>query len=167
MRRGFGAGERNETRRTCVHLWKFPDRAQYLPHQPICTAKRRVDLGSDTDQPTGYRKREVIALGVQRDDLAKDRFTSVPSRAVLGHDTGSDLDFLAEVEDTGEDGASGDAAFEFVDFGTGFVDIERTDDDEARVRGEISDRDGDAFDDVLVDGVDVIFQLGRYRYDGR
>ena len=46
------------TSRTCEHLWKPPDSAQYLSHQPICTAERRVGLDSDTDQPTGYGKRD-------------------------------------------------------------------------------------------------------------
>ena len=159
--------ERGRTSRTCVHLWKLPDGAQYLSHQPICPAERRIDLGSDTDQSTGYGKREVIALGVQRDDLTKDRFTSISSRVVFGHDPWSDLYFLAEVEDTSEDGATGDTSFQLVDLSSRFVDVKGTDDDEARVRGEISDGNGDAFDDVFVDGVDVVFQLGRYGHDGR
>lgn len=107
----------------------------------------------------------MIVLSVQRDDLAEDRFTSISSRAVLGHDPRSNLDFLAEVEDTGEDRATGDASFQFIDFRAGFVDVEGTDDDEARVRGEISLRNGDAFDDILVDGVDVVLQLCGYRHD--
>jgi hypothetical protein len=86
----------------------------------------------------------MIDLSMQRDDFAKDRFTYISSRVVLGHDAWSDLDF-----------------------GSRFVDVKGADDDEAWVRGEVSDRDGNAFDDVLVDGVDVVFQLGRYGHDGR
>lgn len=103
---------------------------------------------------------------MQRDDLAKDRVTSISSRVVLCHDTWPDLDFLPQVEDTGEDRSTGDTSFQVVDFGSRFVNVKGTDDDEARVRGEISDRDRDAFDDVFVDGVDVVFQLGTYGHDG-
>ena len=59
-------------------------------------------------------------------------------------------------------GATGDTSFQLVNLGSRFVDVKGTDDDEARVRCEIEDEDGDAFDDVFVDGVDVVFQLGRY-----
>lgn len=108
----------------------------------------------------------MIALSVQGDDPAKDRFASISSRVVFGHDPWSNLDFLAEVEDTDEDRSTGDTSFQLVDFSAGFVDVEGTDDDETRIRGEISLRNGDAFDDVLVDGVDVIFQLSGYGHDG-
>ena len=57
--------------------------------------------------------------------------------------------------------------FQLVDFGSGFIDAKGTDDDEARVRDEISDRDWDAFDDVFVDSTDVVFRLGRYGHDWR
>ena len=105
----------------------------------------------------------MVALGVQRDDLAKYRFRTVSSRVVLGHDAWPDLDFSPEVEDTGEDGATGDTSSQVVDFGSRFVDVKGTDDNEVRVRGEISDRDGDAFHG---DGVDVVLQLGRYGHNG-
>ena len=45
----------------------------------------------------------------------------------------------------------------FVDFGAGFVDVEGTDDDQPWVGGEVSYGDGDAFYDVFVDGIDVVF----------
>ena len=45
-----------------------------------------------------------------------------------------------------------DGTFQLVDFGSRYVDIKGTDDGEARVRGEISDQDGDTFEDALVDG---------------
>ena len=137
-----------------------------MSDKPICTAERRVDLGANADQPARDSKREVIALGVQRDNPTKDRLAPVSARVVLGHNPGSDFDFLTEMEDAGEDRATGDAAFELVDFSTGFVDVKGTDDDETRVGGEISDRDGDAFDDVFVDGINVVLQLGGYRHDG-
>ena len=71
-------------------------RRRPIPVPPAdCTAERPVDLGSDTDRPTGYGKREEIALSVQRGDLARDRITSLSSRVVLGQDASSDLDFLA------------------------------------------------------------------------
>jgi len=140
-----------------VHFWKLPDGTQDLSYQPICTAERRVNFGSDTDQATGHGEREVIGLCVQRDDPAKDRFASVSSRTVLGHDSWPDLDLLTEVEHTGEDRTTCDAAFQFVYFGSRFIHVKGTDDDEAWVGSEISDRDGDPFDDVFVDASMLYF----------
>ena len=119
-------------------------RRRPIPIPPAdCTAERPVDLGSDTVQPTGYGKREEIALSVQRDDLAKDQFTSISSHIVHGHDAWSDPGFWPEVENTGEDRATSTTSFQTIDFSSGFVDVKGTDDDEARIRGEISDRDGE------------------------
>lgn len=62
------------------------------------TAERRVDL----DQPTGYGKPEVSACNEMI--LPKTGIHLFQtSRVVPGHNAWSDLDFLPEVEDTGED----------------------------------------------------------------
>jgi len=64
---------------------------------------------------------------------------------------------LAEAKNTSKDGSSSDTAFKFVDFCSGFVDIEGADDDETRIGSEVADGDGDAFNDVFVDRVNVVF----------
>lgn len=99
-------------------------------------------------------------------DAAEDGFALIASCVVLRDDAGSDLDLLSEAQDTREDGAAGDTAFEIIDLRTRFVHIERADDDEAGIGGEVADGNGDAFDDVLVDCVDVVFQLRGYGDDG-
>lgn len=58
----------------------------------------------------------MIALRQQRHNLAKNRLTPIPPRRVLRNDTRTDLDLHTETENTGEDGPTGDAALEVIDF---------------------------------------------------
>lgn len=102
---------------------------------------------------------------MQGDDAREDGFAAITALCVLSDDAGADLDLLAEAEDAGEDGATGDAALELVDLCAGLVDVEGTDDDQAGVGGEVAIGDRDALDDVLVDGIDVVLELGRYGDD--
>lgn len=131
-----------------------------MADEPVRTALRRIDHRPDTNQPTGHRKLQLILLCVERDDATKDRSAADAALRVPVDDTGSYLDAHAEREDAGEDGATGDAALELVDLCTGFVHVERTNDDEPWGGGEVADGNWDAFDNVLVHGVDVVFQLG-------
>lgn len=152
---------------TRVDLRQLTNRTQYLTDEAIRSAERGVNPGAHTDQPTGHSERQQVVLRVQRHDAAEDGLALIPARTVLRHDPRADLDLLAEAEDTGEDGATSDAAFELVDFSTGLVDVEGTDNDEAGVGGEVADGNGDALYDVFVDGVDVVLQLRGDRDDGR
>ena len=76
------------------------------------------------------------------------------------------LDFLTEAEDTSEDGTTSDTALELVNLRTRLVDIEGTDNNEAGIGGEVTDRNWDAFDDVFIHGINVVLQLGGY-WDNR
>lgn len=104
---------------------------------------------------------------MQRYDATEDGLALVPSCVVFRHDTGPDFYFHAEAKNACEDGAAGDAALQLVDFCARLVDIERANDNETGVGGEVTDGDGDFLHDVFVDGVDVVFQLGGNRNDGR
>ena len=70
-------------------------------------------------------------------------------------------------EDTAQNTASGDAALEIVDLAAGLVDVERADDDELGLAGEVAHRNGHLLDQVLAYGLDVVLELGRDGYDGR
>ena len=109
----------------------------------------------------------MVALCVQRHDTREDGLAPIAALRVLGDDTRADLHLLAEAEDPSEDGPTGHAALELVDLRTGLVHVEGTDDDQAGIGGEVADRDGDALDNVLVDGVDVVLELCRYGDDWR
>ena len=98
---------------------------------------------------------------MQRHDLAKDRLALVPALAILRHNTRPDLDLLDKAQDTLEDRASRDTTLELVNLGTGLVDIEGADNDEAGFRGEVTDGDGHVFHNILIDGVNVVLELGR------
>ena len=109
---------------TSEDFWKLSDSAKHLSNQAVRTAKSRVDLGADTNQSTWDGKLEMVALGMQRDDSAEDRFAFVPSLSVLCNDARSDFDLLAHPKNAGEDRATSNTTFQVVDFSTGFVDIE-------------------------------------------
>ena len=56
-----------------------------------------------------------------------------------------------------------DNVVKLIDFGTGLVDVERTNDNKFGVGSEVTDGNGDSLDDVFVNSVDVVFQLGGNR----
>lgn len=103
---------------------------------------------------------------MQGHDPAENGFAFVSSSAVFSHNARPDLNFLAEAKNARENGAAGDATLQFVDFCAGFIHIEGPDDDESRIRGEVSHGDWDTFHDVLVDSIYIVFQLCGYRDDG-
>lgn len=104
---------------------------------------------------------------MQRYNPTEDWLALVLALCVFAHDTWANFNLLAESKSTGQDGTTSNTTLEFVDFGTGFVDIEGTDDDQFGVGGEVTDGYGDALDDVLVHGVDVVFELGGNGDNGR
>ena len=63
-------------------------------------------------------------LSKERHDPRLDGLASELAVGVLGHDAGPDLDFVADLEDTLEDAATGDASLEVIDLGTGLVHVE-------------------------------------------
>jgi len=105
-------------------LWELSDSTENLPNQAIRTAESGVDFGTNTNQSTWDGKLEMVALGMQRDNPAKDRFAFVPTLRVLRNDTGPNLNLLTEPQNTSEDRATSNTTFQIVNFGTGFVDVE-------------------------------------------
>ena len=138
-----------------------------MTNETIGTAKRRVDPRTHTNQSSRDRELQVITLCMQRDDAGEDRLAPIAALCVLCDNARPDLDLLSEAEDTGEDGTASNTALELVDLGTGFVDVEGTDDDQAWVGGEVADRDGDTLHNVLIDSVNVVLELSRDRNDWR
>jgi hypothetical protein len=67
---------------------------------------------------------------------------------------------LTYPQNTGENTATGDATFKVLHLRARLIDIKRTDHDEFGVRSEVSNGDGDLCHDVLVDSVNVVFELG-------
>jgi hypothetical protein len=104
---------------------------------------------------------------VERDDAGVDGLATIAPRAVLGDDSRADLDLHAEAEHAHEDRAARDAALEVVHFRAGLVHVEGPDHDQSWVRGEVARWDRDSLHDVLVHGVDVVFELRGDGHDGR
>lgn len=165
---------------------------QHETDQTVSTAQSGVDTGTDTwkglairqlgrgqgkgggsmskgvltDQTTGDSKLQVVVLGKERDDSAEDRLALDLALLVLADDTGPDLDLVAKLQHTGKDGATSNTTLQVLNLGTWLVDIEGSDDNHVGGGREVSWRDGDLADEVLVDGVDVELQLGRDGDDG-
>jgi hypothetical protein len=62
-------------------------------------------------------------------DLAEDRLALVPASTVLRNDSRSYLDLLPDAKNAAKNGTAGYTTFEVVDLGTGFINVEGTDDD--------------------------------------
>ena len=93
---------------------------------------------------------------MERDDPAKDRLAAIPPLCILRDDPGTNLHSHAEGKHTCENRASRYTAFEFLYLCTWFVHVEGPNDDKFWRGGEVPYWDGDSFDDVFVDGVDIV-----------
>lgn len=71
-----------------------------------------------------------------------------------------------DLEHSAQNTSSSYTSLQLVYSRTRLVDIERSNDDQPRVGLEVVLGNRDLGADVLVDGVDVVFQLGRDRDDG-
>lgn len=134
--------------------------------ETVGTAESRVNAGTDTDQTTGHGELERVVFGEERDDAREDGLALDLAFVVFADDTGTDFDLVAELQDTSEDGATGDTTLELVNLGTRLVDVEGTDDNEVWVILEVAHRDRDLRNKHLVDSVDVELKLGGDRDDG-
>lgn len=148
-----------------VDGWALVNRRHDHTEQSVGTTESRVNEGTDTDKTTGNGKLEVVLLGVEGDDTRSQRSASADTVGVPGNKTRSDLDFLANLEDTLQDTTTSDTTLQLVDTGTRLVNIKRSDNDHTGVgtkvivgRGNVADS-GD-------DGVNVEFELGGDRDDG-
>ena len=131
--------------------------AEHEADEPIGAAQGRVDAGADADEAAWDGEFEIVVFGEEGDDAAEDGPALDLAFVVFGHEAGPDFDLVAELEHSRDDAAACDAAFQVFDFGARFVDVEGADDDHVGCGGEVAWRDGYAGDEVLVDGVDVVF----------
>lgn len=82
-----------------VNIHSLPHVTQHVSNQPISPAHRRVDLGSNSNQSSRDGEREIVVLGVEGDDLGENGSADEFSVGVLVDESGSDLDFLLELEE--------------------------------------------------------------------
>jgi hypothetical protein len=100
----------------------------------------------------------VVLLGVQRDDSRSQWSTRVVSIGISGDQSRSDLDLLADLEHSLQDTSTSDTTLQILDFCSGLVHIERSDDDHSWVSGEVVVGGSDVAEG-LDDGVNVEPQL--------
>jgi hypothetical protein len=86
---------------------------------------------------------------------------------VLGNQTGADFNFVVELDDTVENGATRNTTLQLINLGTGLVNIERTNDHKVGSRCEVTNRNRDVRHEVLVDSIDVVLELGGDGDNGR
>ena len=152
---------RSSMKRACVDLWELSNGTEHLSDKPIRTAQRRINLRPNANKATRDSKLQVVVFRKQRDDPREDGLAPILACCVLRDDTRSDLDLHTEFEHARKNRATSDAALELVDLRSGLVHVERADDDQSWIGREVAYRDRDAFDDILVDGVDVELELCR------
>lgn len=144
-----------------VNLGQASLETQDETNETIGSAEGRVDAGTNTNKATGDGILEVVGLRVEGDDTAEDGSALESTRIVSGDDTRSDLNLVAQLDDTVQDTATSNTTLEVVDLGTRLVDIKGSNDNHVGVDAEVSGRHGDGVDDGLVDGIDVELELSR------
>ena len=92
--------------------------------ETIRTAKGGVDTGTDTNKTTGNGELEVVVLGEERDNTGENGTALDLALFVLGDETGTDLNLVVQLHDTGKNGSTSNTTLELIDLGTGLVDIE-------------------------------------------
>mmetsp|Transcript_22571 Transcript_22571/g.57534 ORF Transcript_22571/g.57534 Transcript_22571/m.57534 type:complete len:315 (+) Transcript_22571:148-1092(+) len=140
---------------------------QDVAHQPVRTGERRVNLCADTDQATGHRDLQRVVLRRQGHDARADRLAHDVATGVLAYDARPDLNLVVRLEDTLQDGATGDATLQIVHFLAGPVHVERANDDHEGVGKEVARRDGDLRAQVLAHDIEVVLKHSTHRDDGR
>mmetsp|Transcript_11967 Transcript_11967/g.26986 ORF Transcript_11967/g.26986 Transcript_11967/m.26986 type:complete len:692 (+) Transcript_11967:117-2192(+) len=146
---------------------EFPPQTKDLSDQPIGTAEGWIDPGSDSDEAAGNGVLELVVFGGEGRDLAVDGPEDQGGLSVgLVDGSGSDLDLVSDLQNTLEDGSSGDTTLEVAHVLSGTVDVEGPDDDQLRNGGKITDREGDFAYDVLANDVDVVLENRRDGNDG-
>lgn len=143
--------------RTGVYLRKLSNGPQDLSDQSVCSAKRRINPGTDTNESTGNSKLEKVILRMKRHNSAENGLAFVPALIVLGNDTWSNFNFLPQPQNTSQDRSTSDTSLEIVDFSTWLVDIERTDNNQPGIGGEVTNRNRNSFHDVFIDSINVVF----------
>lgn len=133
----------------------------------ICTAKRGVDTGTNTNQTTRNGKLEVIVLSEERHNAGENGSTLDLALLILGDETGADLNLIVQLYNTGKDGTTGNTTLELINLGTGLVDIEGTNDHHVRRILEVADGDRNRLDKCLVDSINVVLQLRGNGDNGR
>ena len=106
-------------------------------------------------------------LGEERDDSAEDGSAFYGTRFVFRHETWPNFDLVANFQNASQNTTTSNASLQIFDFSTRFVNIERADNDHVRRGTKVSYRNRDFIDYSLIDGVDIVLELGGYGNDRR
>ena len=104
-------------------------------------------------------------LGKERLNAREDGSALNLAVLILGDQTWPNLDLIANLQNTSENGTTSDTTLQLVDLSTGLVDIEGTNDHHVRGLSKVSNGDRDFRDQALANGIDVVLQLGGDRND--
>src|SRR5690606_12210918 len=113
----------------------------------------------------GNGELQVIILSKEGNDARKDGFAV---NAVLSsrNNTRTNFNLIAKLQHAVQDGTTSDTTLQVIDFGTGLVDVERTNDNHVRSGGKVSDGEGNALDNLLIDGANIVLELRGNGDDG-
>lgn len=136
-------------------------------NETISTAQSRIHASTDTNQTTRDGKLKVVVLGKEGHDPREDGTALNLAILVLGDQTGPNLNLVVLLQNTSQDGTTGNTTLQLLDLGTGLVHIEGTNDNHVRGSGEIADGDRNVRNQVFVDSINVVLKLCRDGNDRR
>ena len=148
-----------------VYVRKVALDAQDVAYHAVVSGYAGVDHQAHRDQAARNRIEQRVVFGHKWHYFRADGCELNIIIAVFEHVSGSQLDVHANLQNPFENAASNNSALELVDAGSGFIDVETSDDDHFGGGGEISFGDGDVAD-WLADCIDVVSLLGWDGNDG-
>lgn len=85
-----------------------------VTQQLVTLAQDRIDQCTDTDQTTRYGELQIVSFGKQRNDSRLQGLADELAGLIGKHLSGTDLDFLTNLEYTTQDTSTSDTTLELV-----------------------------------------------------
>ena len=107
-----------------VNLGKSALETKDETDQTIGTAQSRVNARTNTNETTRNGVLEVVGFGVEGNDPAEDGSAFKSTVVVTRDNTRADFDFVAEFDDTVQNGTTSNTTLEVINLSTRLVNIE-------------------------------------------
>lgn len=107
-----------------VNLGKSALETKDETDQTIGTTQSRVNARTNTNETTGNGIFEVVRFGVEGNDSAEDGSALESTVVVTRDDTRADFDFVAQLDDTMQNGTTSNTTLKVINLSTRLVNIE-------------------------------------------
>lgn len=112
-----------------------------------------------TNETTGDGKFQIVVFRKQRNNPAVNGPALNLALLILAHNTRPNLNLVSKLEHTSQDTTTSDTTLELLNLGTRLVDVKGPNDNHVRCGSKVANGYGNLGDEVLVDGVNVEFEL--------